>query len=176
MKPFHFTLRESILGMLAVGAMLALAIQSCRNSEPYRPTSFFETFDAGYAKQLAASQSQGLADGSRFMGVGESESRGGRSVDRDIHLSIEESPEAIAQLMQKFEEQIQTLLRDAGCAGVSSGGAVSADSSGKRYSRQLSIDYEKNNLRGHILLFRIPTLNDNWQITIVIHEYQTYRR
>ena len=49
---FRFTIRELLLAMVAVGALVALAIKSYEKARPFAPTVFFKSFDALKAEEI----------------------------------------------------------------------------------------------------------------------------
>lgn len=166
---FNFTLRESLLAMVAIGALLALAVNSYEKSQPFVPTALFESLDTAKAKSIVAAIARQLEVEINQVGAGAGESTGGNSANREIRLNVGMPSDAYSEVVGGLRTEIEKMLADDGCTIVSSGGA----SEGKRENvTQFSFDYEKDNTRGHLFVHRVPTSSGTLILFILIHEFR----
>ena len=168
-SPFKFTLRELLLAMVAIGALLALAVKSYEKAQPFVPTGLFESLDTSKAKTIVAAIGRQLEVEMDQIGAGEGESSGGNSASREIRLNIRMPSETFAEIVGGLQAEIEKMLVEDGCAIVSSGGASEG---GKTNLTQFSFDYEKENTRGHVFVHRVPASSGTLNLYILIHEFR----
>ncbi len=166
---FNFTLRESLLAMVAIGALLALAVKSYEKAQPFVPTGLFESLDAAKVKTIVAAIGRQLEVEMDQTGAGEGESSGGNSASREIRLNVRVPSETFAEIVVGLQAEIKKMLSEDGCRIVSSGGASAG---GKTNLTQFSFDYEKENTRGHVFAHRVPTSSGTLNLYILIHEFR----
>ncbi len=85
---FNFTLRESLLAMVAVGALLALTVKSYERAQPFVTTGFYQLLDGAKSQTIVVAISQRLGINVDSLGAGASESSGGKSASRELRLAI----------------------------------------------------------------------------------------
>ena len=166
---FNFTLRELLLAMVAVGALLALAVKSYERAQPFVTTGFYQLLDGAKSQTIVAASGQRLGVNVKSLGAGASESSGGKSASRELRLTIRAPLEYPGLLLGELQRESQQMLEQDECSVLSSGGASEGT---KRNITQFSFDYEKGATRGHVFVHRVPTSEDSWQLFILIHEFE----
>ena len=167
---FHFSLRESMLAMIAAAALLALAVKSFEKPQPFIQTGLFEELGAGGAKTLVKDICQELGMDVQPSGASASGSDGENSVSLELHITLDTLPDSSAGVVAALQGKVQEILAKDGCAVVSTGATTRGDE--KRITR-FSISYEKEATRGHVSVHRIPSSTDSLSLFIMIHEFGT---
>lgn len=169
-KPrFNYTLRESLIAMVAIAALLALAVKSYENAQPFVSTGFFNSLDTPKARTIVTTIGRDLDIKTDQLGAGAGESSGGDSASRDIRLTVGVPPELHSKFVVALQEQMQRMLTEDECIIVSSAGASNG---GMDDVTQFSFTYEKDDTRGHVFVHRVPAESDALSLFMLLHEFQ----
>jgi hypothetical protein len=161
---WRFSLRELLLLMTTVAAVLALARVYYRRSEPFVPTKFSEQF--WKPGQIAlAMQRAGVSRPLSLQGSGGPHSHT-ESCSGSAHYVLEaddqELQNLIAELLREAERQIQK----------EEGRFIGQGSDAGLGHKGVSLEYRVDQTFGHIYIAGDPISNQKARLFIFIHEHR----
>ena len=166
---FRFTLREILIGTVAIAALLALAVKSYKDVRPFKPTSFYEQFDVNNVKKTLAAICKKSEIPFRAPGSRSSSGMSGSVADRQATISISTPNVKPGSIVTELHRKVEGLLKEHKCQieGYGYSGRLKDNSlSG------FSFQYRRDTTVGHVFVYTVPGSGDNWELVLIMHEHR----
>lgn len=160
---FRFSIRELLIAMVAVSAVVALFMKN----RPYSPTQFIQQFDGRVMVQAICKDKKISCDiGGSSSGAGAIP--GGSHRTASLYFGQPPPQEFESVVMPALLARIEGLLEESGCKidDRSKGGTTNYEK-----LQQFGFRYHQGNVRGVLRIYAIPYPEDQVRLLILIDEH-----
>jgi hypothetical protein len=159
----RFSLRETMLVILAVAALIALAVRAL----PFQPTDFFQSLNQDEVLDLAASRA-GLPR-PRSASHSEYSLAVDRAV-RELDYRFDSSPEVdrAERLIYELQGVIRRQLEAAGCRIEGTGQTGNPEG---QLLREFEYSYRHQRTRGEIRVYSVLDAKRGWGLKVLVWEF-----
>ena len=169
-KPwFQFSIRELLIAMVAVAAVVALFV----NNRPYGQTAFMDSFNPR-AELQAICQAKGVSFNSPGASEGSgSIAGGGYQSQASFSLSSPSVDDLEIQVMPEWYSRIDARLRELRCdvVGESRGGEMIPGTRDFKRVSEFSFRYRQGKTMGVLRVYVLPDKQELSRVLVLLDEY-----
>ncbi len=158
---FQFTLRESLFGVTALGAILALCLVQFGR---YTTTTFFKSFDGATAIRSICNERNITVQINSSQGGGW---QGSAPATRAMRYTLETPEGTESAIIDDLEVEIRAQLKQAG-ARVRSGGSSRGSATG---GPDFKSGYRLGKTEGFVGVYSLANGEGGWKLLILVHEF-----